>query len=200
MTNISSIYESFSSLANGRNALWPGALSHQPLNFNLARKHVQTLLIEVAKVGVGIAGFIAVSYLMNQQASSLAAAGVCAVALGSSLLLASKVSTFFLDALKITTAIVVFQKGFLNLLAFPAFSSVIGPVKGLGACSVTNAVCRFVGGMFSFFLAFSLADSGSFSLSYSTDRAFQAPEHLIDRKIMAAINLIALISTRILGY
>ncbi|HEX4838849.1 MAG TPA: hypothetical protein VFU89_00220 [Rhabdochlamydiaceae bacterium] len=192
---MTSIYESISSLARGREAQ-----SHQPLDFQSAQKHVQKLCIGVAKLGVGIAGFIAVSHLMNQQPSSLAAAGVCTVALGGAMLLASKVSIFFLDAVKITTSIVLLHKGFLNLLVSPLISWVKGPVKELDAYLVTNAVCRFVGGMFSFSLAHNLAHAASLSLSHSVGKGRGRQAHLIDQGITVLISPIASIFTLILGY
>jgi hypothetical protein len=194
MTSISSLFNSVSILVSGQDE------SYHSLNFESARKHVEKLCIGAAKIGVGIAGFIAVSYLMNQQASSLAAAGVCTVALGGSMLLASKVSIFFLDAIKITTGIVLLHKGFLNLLVSPAISWVKGPVKELDAYLVANAVCRFVGGMFSFSLADNLAHSVSLSLSYSAGKGYQRQVHRIDRGITALITPIASIFTLIIGY
>ncbi|HEX2580102.1 MAG TPA: hypothetical protein VHK67_06860 [Rhabdochlamydiaceae bacterium] len=209
MTNISSAYEAASILFNRQDPL-----TNRPLNFNSARKHVQKLCMEGAKVAVGIAGFAAVSYLMNQQASSMAAAGVCAAVLGGSLLLASRVSVFFHDAVKITTALVLFQKGFLNLIGYP----VVASVKGLVARSITvpppgdipvslvtklfsayfSPLCHFVLGGFSLALAVNLGKDGSSLVTQG--KGFQPQKHLIDRGIIALTKPITYIVTRVLGY
>lgn len=209
MTNISNVYESVSSLFHSQDSL-----THKPLDFNSARKHVQKLCIEGAKVAVGVAGFMAVSCLMNQQASSMAAVVVGAAVLGGSLFLASRVSVFFHDAVKIATALVLFQRGFLNLLFFPTISSIIPSVKGLSMYAVTmlplndlpsssgvaylNIFGRFIVGMYSLSLALHLAQNGSSSLSYVKN--LQQQKHLIDKGVITLLRPVTYIATRALGY
>lgn len=128
MTNIITIYTSVNSLVRGKDPI-----TGHPLHFDDARKNVKKLLIEGVKVAAGIGGFIVVTRLMNQQDSSLAAAGVGALAIGGSLLLTSRVSVILYDATKITAGLVFFKKGCLDLAVYPAVASVKGIVESLSS-------------------------------------------------------------------
>ncbi len=213
MTNISNIVGGINSL------------SDQRLHFNDARKNVKKLLIEGVKVAAGIGGFIAVSRLMARQNSSLSAAGVGALAIGGSLLLTSRVSVILHDAAKITAGLVLFRKGCLDFVVFPAVASVKGAfslpsfsiprliflpfvaIKNLTLTYLSLGKCylRFIGGAISLGGSMKLVTSGNVKVPVvenfeDDDDEIQPQRHPIDRGIISIVKGAAYIFTKMLRY